>query len=53
MAWTKVVALATALVLALLAPAGEAAAVNGPIIVRGNKMYNSKTGERFFLKGVR
>ena len=23
-----------------------------PIIVRGNKMYNSETGERFYMKGV-
>jgi hypothetical protein len=22
------------------------------ILVRGNKMYDSKTGERFFIKGV-
>lgn len=31
----------------------EAAAVDGVIMVRGNKMYNAKTSERFFIKGVR
>ncbi|KAL4125251.1 hypothetical protein PRIC2_008836 [Phytophthora ramorum] len=29
-----------------------AAAVDGVIVVRGNKMYNAKTGERFFIKGM-
>lgn len=24
-----------------------------PILVRGNKMYNEQTKERFFIKGVR
>jgi hypothetical protein len=28
-------------------------AVDGVILVRGNKMYNAKTGARFFIKGVR
>lgn len=30
-----------------------ATAVDGVIMVRGNKMYNAKSGERFFIKGVR
>ncbi|KAE9151272.1 hypothetical protein PF001_g4409 [Phytophthora fragariae] len=29
-----------------------AAAVDGVIVVRGNKLYNAKTGERFFIKGL-
>merc|ERR1712137_591289 len=29
-----------------------AAAVDGVIIVRGNKLYNANTGERFFIKGL-
>lgn len=45
------------LLLAVLAVAAlqhmAAAAVDGVIIVRGNKLYNAKTGERFFIKGVR
>uniref|UniRef100_K3W729 EGF-like domain-containing protein n=1 Tax=Globisporangium ultimum (strain ATCC 200006 / CBS 805.95 / DAOM BR144) TaxID=431595 RepID=K3W729_GLOUD len=40
------------LALALMAHSSEAAAVDGVIRVRGNKMYNSKTGERFFIKGM-
>jgi hypothetical protein len=31
----------------------EAAAADGVIVVRGNKMYNEKTGVRFMIKGVR
>ncbi|RLN88625.1 hypothetical protein BBJ28_00006278, partial [Nothophytophthora sp. Chile5] len=36
----------------LLVQGTAAAAVNGVIVVRGNKMYNAKTGERFFMKGM-
>lgn len=47
-----VLALALAL-LATLAQLSTAAPADGVILVRGNKMYNHKTGERFFIKGVR
>lgn len=29
-----------------------AAPADGAIVVRGNKMYNAKTGQRFIMKGV-
>lgn len=47
------VLLALLAALALLQHMSMAAAVDGVIIVRGNKLYNAKTGERFFIKGVR
>lgn len=50
--WTKVATLAMTLVGALLAPTNDAAATSGVILVRGSKMYNSESGERFFIKGV-
>ena len=39
--------------LAVLQHMTAAAAVDGVIIVRGNKLYNAQSGERFFIKGVR
>jgi TM2 domain-containing membrane protein YozV len=47
------VLLLAALAIALLPSPTAAAAVDGVIVVRGNKLYNANTGERFFIKGVR
>ena len=35
------------------APTAVAVESPGVVIVRGNKMFNVKTGERFIMKGVR
>ncbi|TDH64793.1 uncharacterized protein CCR75_002137 [Bremia lactucae] len=39
-------------IIALLQSTATAAPVDSVIIVRGNKLYNAKTGERFFMKGL-
>ncbi|KAF4323684.1 hypothetical protein BBO99_00001464 [Phytophthora kernoviae] len=41
-----------AFLVAMLESTMASTAVDGVIIVRGNKMYNEKTGERFFIKGL-
>lgn len=44
--------LAVLAAVALLQHMTAGAAVDGVIIVRGNKLYNAKSGERFFIKGL-
>ncbi|KAG7392486.1 hypothetical protein PHYPSEUDO_000174 [Phytophthora pseudosyringae] len=44
--------LAVLAALALLQHRAVGAAVDGVIVVRGNKLYNAKSGERFFIKGM-
>lgn len=50
---TTAKALVLVLLLTTLVQWSVAAPVDGVVIVRGNKMYNHKSGERFFIKGVR
>lgn len=45
--------MALALASAVLVQISHGAAADGVVVVRGNKMYNQKSGERFFIKGVR
>jgi hypothetical protein len=56
MAMRMLTALAAALVAVAALPVAVATTsttVDGVIMVRGNKMYNANSGERFFIKGVR
>ncbi|KAG6968971.1 hypothetical protein JG688_00005548 [Phytophthora aleatoria] len=52
MAGRSLLLLAVLAAVALLQHMTAGAAVDGVIVVRGNKLYNAKTGERFFIKGL-